>query len=780
MAVIDVTPQEKSTPTIEAVLQTSVPESALKVGGVYLTGTVYGKELVYKGKTYAPTRLQLITVRAGSLTFATAPANYVFTVGNKTFKINADRSQILIIAGGEPILWRLIKSIQSSDPTNTSSTFLPEAQGIITNGIASTRFSYFYTYNEIYQSEPLQDGVIFRYIEPGSGAITWRKFAIAGEGGIFEEFGAVPNAAIASVKNIDFANLQDLDQIVAALDTVDGKPFSAAIFGNAGQQRLELNILVNGQNDQRQNGLYYFSCIQGVPEACSAVRISPYLQNTIAYIGRARCLVWQGDRFGQDEAWLRSDAPIGATSSQPRVSVGNGVHNWTKNKPTLSLEQQLASTMEKMEQVEQEAETDPVAITALNTAKSELTAAIGLKADDADLTAAVTDINAKFAAVDLTKADKTSIDNANKAIADLTTALARNDATDAELDAAINAANEAISAITATKTNHRVLYTQNAVIPAHSGDDITVSLEGDIQLPLTPKDGDEVKIFDPSGLIKSGKNNVLPGPSDTIGIAQSVVTPNASTALSWATNNPLSEGFVLLKYQATAKNWHVFFMLSGGVASSERVEPADQTYQPGSKSTAPISHAAISAIVDKAIADLKKLQTIESSNLPNLDDPNWAIWIQRVYDYSVPSGTARAWLRTPNTNDEIPFPNSWTEAVTMPTLAAATQDPSRTDLLVLELPQGVRFRFPTTVPLNSSLSCDISFPAGIFTGISYQLADENKSIIPKTPRGQQVTDTDRAAGIGWASVPSNAKFAQFNFAYKNGGNLPFEFPITIS
>jgi hypothetical protein len=656
MGVILIPQNNTTNPVVEAIIQTTLPESLLRVGATYLTGTSYSKTLTYKGKTYTPGNLMLVTVNANELVFLPVPANYVFTVGGKTFKVNADRSRIGIIAGGEPILWRLIKTIQSTDPADTSPAFLPTEQGIVTNGIAPTKFSYFYKVNDIYQSEPLQDGVIFRYIEPGSGAITWRKFAVAGEGGIFENFGGTPEATIASINNIDFANLSDLNAIVNALDTVDDKPFTAAIFGRDGKQMIDMSILVNGQIDKRQNGLYYFSCVQGDLDLSSAVRVSPFLQYSIANIGRARVLVWKGDRFGEDEAWIKSDAPIGATSSAPRISIGTTPQYWVKSKPQISVEQQLASALEKVDSF---TETDPVATEQVKTLETKVTD-LATTVDTLPTTAI---IDAVKTSVTTLQTDLTALDK-SKASAESVTAL---DTSVKDLDTALKAL---------------------AALP-----------------------------------------------------------PDVSQA-----------------------------ELDAAIAAYEAADKAVNTAIDGVKATADTAKAAL----DKAIADLKKLQTIESSNPPDFDDPNWAVWIQRVYDYSALSGTARAWLRTPNTNDGLPFPNSWTETVTPPTLADAKPDPSRVDLLALELPQGVRFRFPTTVPLNSSLSCDISFPAGVFTGISYQLADENKAIIPKTPKGQMVTETDRAAGIGWASVPNNAKFAQFNFAYKNGGNLPFEFPITIS
>ncbi|MGL4833330.1 MAG: hypothetical protein ACRCXH_02820, partial [Shewanella sp.] len=390
MGIIEIPQNNTTTPVIEAIIQTALPESLLKVGSTYLTGIAYAKTLTYKGKTYTPGSLKLITVNATDLVSIPVAANYVFSVGGKTFKVNADRSRISIIAGGEPILWRLIKAIQSSDPVDTSSTFLPTEQGIITNGTAPTKFSYFYKINDIYQSEPLQDGVIFRYIEPGSGAITWRKFAVAGDGGIFENFGGVPEAAIASISNIDFAKLDDLDAIVNALDTIDGKPFSAAIFGRDGKQMIDMSILVNDQIDKRQNGLYSFSCVQGDSALSSAVRVSPFLQFSIANIGRARVLVWKGDRFGEDEAWIKSDTPIGATSSAPRVSIGTTPHYWVKSKPLLTVEQQLAEAIEKVDSI---TESDPVATEQVKTLETKVTDLLAT-VDTLPTTAAVDEIKA--------------------------------------------------------------------------------------------------------------------------------------------------------------------------------------------------------------------------------------------------------------------------------------------------------------------------------------------------------------------------------------------------
>jgi hypothetical protein len=146
------------------------------------------------------------------------------------------------------------------------------------------------------------------------------------------------------VKNIDLTKLSDLDAIVAALDTVNGLPFTAAIFSRSGVERIEMAILVNAQTNKIENGLYWFTCSRGLTEVSKVARLSPFLRNPIAYIGRSRCLVWQGDTYGENEMWITSDKPIGANSSAPRVSIGNGVHEWVRSRPLIAMESKIAET----------------------------------------------------------------------------------------------------------------------------------------------------------------------------------------------------------------------------------------------------------------------------------------------------------------------------------------------------------------------------------------------------------------------------------------------------
>lgn len=203
----------------------------------------------------------------------------------------------------------------------------------------------------------------------------------------------------------------------------------------------------------------------------------------------------------------------------------------------------------------------------------------------------------------------------------------------------------------------------------------------------------------------------------------------------------------------------------------------DQAYAPGSASTAPISHAAIAAIVDKAIADIKKQQTIESANTPDFDNPNWITWIQYIYDFSVPTANVNAWIRSPISNDAFPLP-PWTFAQKLPT--ATDSVPSATLAIArdIALPQGVLFRY---IPGRGDIAGAIhvvSFPKGTFSGISSQLLDAARAVISGSPRSQTIAADSTGEGLGFASVPANATIAQFIFQYKNGGNVTYEYPIT--
>lgn len=209
--------------------------------------------------------------------------------------------------------------------------------------------------------------------------------------------------------------------------------------------------------------------------------------------------------------------------------------------------------------------------------------------------------------------------------------------------------------------------------------------------------------------------------------------------------------------------------------STQKLSP-DQAYVPGSASTAPISHAAIAAIVDKAIADIKKQQTIESANTPDFDNPNWITWIQYIYDFSVPTANVNAWIRSPISNDAFPLP-PWTFAQKLPT--ATDSVPSATLAIArdIALPQGVLFRYIPGRDISGAIHV-ASFPKGTFSGISYQLLDAARAVISGSPRSQTIAADSTGEGLGFASVPANATIAQFIFQYKNGGNVTYEYPIT--
>jgi hypothetical protein len=758
-------------PQMEAIIHTSVPDDYLKSGKKYLTGQVFNKVLTYKGKEYSPPRFQIVTVGQDVLTWTPAPAAFRFLCAGKTYQITTDNSRIIIVAGGEPILWRTIVAIQSFDP---APTFVMEAdQGVVTTGVAVTKLSYFYKVDGVLVSEPLADGTMFRFLDMNSGSITWRKFAIAGTAGVFEVINNIPTAAIGTYKNVDLSALGNVDDIVAAMDTVDGRAYPIVVVRD-GLKRLDVPVLFNGQTNKVENGLYLLSCIDGQPENSSADRISPFMDRAIARIGLSKVVVLAGDRFGQEELWIKSDRPVGATSSQPRVAIGATQHYWERSKSDVNLQNLIEAERQRIDELEAKpsgvgTETDPVALAKLVEVQASLQKAI-TDIDIPDLT----QVNEKLSTLDTTKADKEQLKELNTAVDELA-ALVELGASDEDLAAATKKVNDSISLIESSvrRLAGNTIFTGAATIKALPGDSVYISGAGDIQLEAVPADGVEIKILDPLKLIKVGKNNVLPGAGDFIGQGQGSVLPKDGTPLSFA-DNELLGGFLILKYRATAKTWDVFASVSSAAAQS-----ADKVYEAASTSAAPLSHAAIAAVIDKVMADLKKLQSVESVTPPDFDNPHWVTWIQYLYDYSVPSGTVRAWIRTPS-NDALAFPNTWSLPVKIPTVADAKVDPNRADLLAVTLPQGVAFRFQPNPLFNSSLSCDVSFPAGVFAGISYQLVDASKAVISRTPRAQSITGTDVAAGLGWGSVPTNAKFAQFTFAYKNGGNVLFEFPITIT
>lgn len=228
-------------------------------------------------------------------------------------------------------------------------------------------------------------------------------------------------------------------------------------------------------------------------------------------------------------------------------------------------------------------------------------------------------------------------------------------------------------------------------------------------------------------------------------------------------------------YKPRAGSWTFWRSLKGLIIRDDKgvdiaLDRPDQTYAAGSTSTAPISHAAIAKVVDK-------LGVKSSINPPDLDDPSWSEWQQNTYNFTTLKRTVQLFWRTVDTNDLLPHPITWEIDVASPNPANATPSPDNPSLLVSSLPQDVSFRFEQTRRPNGGMLCDITFPANTFTGIAYQLVDANKALIAGTAVGQQVTVTDTAAGLGWATVPDNARFAQFTFAYRNGGNLPFEFAI---
>lgn len=453
---------DPSIPEFEAIIQNALPESLFKVSGKYMTSQVYDKTLTYKGKEYTPGPMAILYVNEDYINVVVAPGGFRFDVGGKTFQVGTDRKRIAIIAGGEPILWReAVGDPQSYDPVDSVGTPLQGDECRITNGLAQTPFSYFYMtggVGGILQSIPLQDGTVFRQRKtggvPGQQAYAWYRFSKTTDGGgIFREVDTVLDVYIATIKNIDFAKLGDLDALVDAMDTVDGKPFQAKFFRDT-KYRIEMNILLNAQTDSRQNGVYYLSAVEGDNEGSTIARVSPLLKWTLGYIGRTKVTVWHGDRFGQDEAWLSSSDAIRPESKDPRVNFDTTPHVWIKSKPEIEIEERVYANLEKITKLEEEiegvtgavvAEADPVALAKLDEAKTALETSIAALPTDDELKA----LSDALSALDTAKADQADVDALNTAVEELNTAIAAG-ATQEELDAATKKVSDAVASAQAS------------------------------------------------------------------------------------------------------------------------------------------------------------------------------------------------------------------------------------------------------------------------------------------------------------------------------------------
>lgn len=564
-------------PEFEAIIQNALPESLLKLNGKYMTSQVYDKTIVYKGKEYTPGPMRILYVNEDYINVVIAPGSFKFNVGGKAFQIGSDRKRITIISGGEPILWReAVADPQSYDPVDSVGTPLQGDECRITNGLAQTPFSYFYMtggVGGILQSIPLQDGTVFRQRKtggvPGQQSYGWYRFSkTTGGGGIFREVDTVLDVYISTIKNIDFTKLGDLDAIVDAMDTVNGKPFDA-IFSRDLKKRIEMNILLNAQTDSRQNGVYYLSAVDGDNTASTIARVSPLLKWTLGYIGRTKVTVWHGDRFGQDEAWLSSSNAIRPESKDPRVSFDTTPHVWIKSKPEIALEERVYSNLEKITKLEEEiegvadhlvTEADPVALEKLSEAKTELEKAIGALPTNAD----IEKLSDVIAEINLNKLDKTDAEALQIAVEELNTAIAAG-ATQDELDAAIKKVEDTIAAIPKGVQPPKILYTTATTITVAIGDEVHIEGEGNIQLPTAPPDGSEIKVFDNFGNIKAGKNNILAGTGDTWQMPDDTFE---NTPLQFDVDDQLRNGWMRLKYTAKTKSWWPFVVYGKPVTSS--------------------------------------------------------------------------------------------------------------------------------------------------------------------------------------------------------------------
>lgn len=169
-------------------------------------------------------------------------------------------------------------------------------------------------------------------------------------------------------------------------------------------------------------------------------------------------------------------------------------------------------------------------------------------------------------------------------------------------------------------------------------------------------------------------------------------------------------------------------------------------------------------------------KSIESANPPDFNDPNWVVWFQYTYNFSVPIADINAWIRSPISNDAFPLP-PWSLTPKLPTTADAVPSATLSIAMDIALPQGVLFRYIPARAIPDAIQV-ATFPKGTFSGISYELLDTNRAVIAGTARSQTVNADSTGEGLGFANIPIAARFARFVFTYKNGGNVTYEYPIT--
>ncbi|MGL5066040.1 MAG: hypothetical protein ACRC62_39220, partial [Microcoleus sp.] len=117
----------------------------------------------------------------------------------------------------------------------------------------------------------------------------------------------------------------------------------------------------------------------------------------------------------------------------------------------------------------------------------------------------------------------------------------------------------------------QTVYTTATVLNAEIGDEIHISLEGEIQLPTAPNDGADVYLFDELGNIKAGKNNILLGSGDRWRMRDGTFETDPLIF----DDDHLRRGWMRFKYTTASKSWWPYVHYgTAGTSSGTGLKPA--------------------------------------------------------------------------------------------------------------------------------------------------------------------------------------------------------------
>ena len=548
MTLIDITKRPTASFAPDTVFLALPKEKDLKVGKSYAIQSGVQGPIIYKEVEYPLTAgATRVDVKSSELTltklepgdkFPVASSEQNWIVGSRRFLIN--------VSGSDLVVPYVCVGVGAVVPDQ-----IEEGRCWITNGfaVAEPPWTIITKINGIDQRIPLQKGG--KFLKTNG---EWWRFDGLRETPDFEPI----YVAWICDKNLDFENITN-ETFQAALSADDD--------GNQPQIGTPIWVttaLLLAQDDKRQNGLY----IIGPNSNPKIIRLSPFESGNVILEDYSIIQVRRGKYKGQMYAPAIDGAQTGPTSDS-RITLDTTPHEWiqisasalqTKQQAAqiATLESEVKSLSAQLAKGSVSEESDPVALKALATAKDEFTQAIAAKADSDTVSTEIESLSDEIEALDLSKADKSAVEASNKAIADLTALLKSNDATDADIQKAVNKANEAIAAakksIDSLGAGKRTVRTTATTLNAAIGDNVHIDGEGDIQLPLAPTDGAELQVFDFFAKIKAGKNNVLLGSGDRWLMSDGTFDATATEF----EDNPFRRGLMTLQYSAPSKSWRPY------------------------------------------------------------------------------------------------------------------------------------------------------------------------------------------------------------------------------